>query len=182
MSPFRPAAVWAALFLITLVVLFAFQSRRRALSPEPLYVIESDLEIEAPAAAVWRALVDFPSYPEWNPYAIRVEGRLALGETIELTLVQEDWAEPMTLRPKIVRLESGRELGWHGRVIFAGLHETDHYFQLVALGANRTRLYHAEEFRGWLPEHVQGPTERAYTEKAFRAMNEALKRRAEGDR
>jgi len=29
--------------------------------------IATAVDIDAPAAAIWRVLVDFPTYPEWNP-------------------------------------------------------------------------------------------------------------------
>lgn len=180
MSRFLRVATWSTIFLVALSVLFSLQSTRLASSAEPLYVIDHEIEIDAPVTAVWQVLSDFPSYPEWNPYATRVEGRPVLGETIDLTITQENWSEPLNLRPTIVRVEEDRELAWHGSVFFTGLHETDHYFRLIPLEANRTRLQQIEEFRGWLPEHVQGPAERAYTERAFQAMNETLKRRVEG--
>jgi len=180
MRYFKRIALWAVLSVVALVGLFVLQSWRLASSKEPLFVIEHDVEIEAPTAEVWQVLTDFASYPEWNPYAIRLAGVAALGETIELTIAQENWPEPLVVTPTIVRLDAGREIGWHGRAFFTGLHETAHYFQLVPLGPNRTRLHQAEEFRGWLPARVEGSAEWAYTENAFRAMNEALKRRVEG--
>jgi len=158
---------------------FALQSHRLATSPTPLYVIEDDIVIEASIDRVWAVLSDFESYPDWNPYATRILGPAVVGERIELTIEQEDWAEPLVLHPTINRWEPGRALGWHGRVLFPGLHETDHFFELTALGASQTRLHHAEAFRGWLPELAQPLEARAFTRRAFRAMNEALKRRVE---
>jgi len=179
MSTVRKAVAGLAFALVALVCLILIWGSRLASSPEPVFTVESDLEIEAPIESVWRALANFERYPEWNPYAIRVEGRAAVGETITLTIVQEDWEKPLTVRPEIVTFEINRELGWRGRLLFSGLHETHHFFQLEERGPNRTRLHHAEEFRGLLPGWIHGPEARRHIKNAFRAMNEALKRRAE---
>lgn len=40
--------------------------------------------IDAPIELVWSILTDGESYPEWNPSVIRLDGRIADGEQIEL--------------------------------------------------------------------------------------------------
>ena len=42
------------------------------------------VQINAPAAFVWDVLVDYPKYPEWNPYTIAAETTLELGDRIDL--------------------------------------------------------------------------------------------------
>lgn len=55
------------------------------------HVIESvTVEIDAPATLVWDVLVDYPSYPEWNPYTVAVETTLEVGDPIDLTLPNPD--------------------------------------------------------------------------------------------
>ena len=44
------------------------------------------VEIEAPQAFVWEVLLDYPSYPEWNPYTVRVESTCRLGDPVDLYL------------------------------------------------------------------------------------------------
>ena len=80
MSRLARIAWWVAVSFGALLMLFAIASSRLASSPEPLYVIESDIEIEAPAAEVWRVLTNFARYPEWNPYAIRIEADVRLAD------------------------------------------------------------------------------------------------------
>ncbi len=38
-------------------------------------VIHTEIEINAPAEAVWRVLTDFAAYPEWNPFVPPSGGR-----------------------------------------------------------------------------------------------------------
>src|SRR5215217_1289567 len=48
------------------------------------------VQIAAPASFVWDVLVDYPSYPEWNPYTIAAETSLEIDDRIDLTLPQVD--------------------------------------------------------------------------------------------
>lgn len=43
------------------------------------------IEIDAPVALVWRVLTDVDGYGRWNPMTPKVTGRLAVGETLQLT-------------------------------------------------------------------------------------------------
>lgn len=44
------------------------------------------VEIAAPAELVWSVLLDLPRYPQWNPYTVKVESSLRLGEPVNLFL------------------------------------------------------------------------------------------------
>jgi hypothetical protein len=39
--------------------------------------------INAPPEVIWQILTDAPNYPAWDPWAIRIEGTIALGQTIK---------------------------------------------------------------------------------------------------
>jgi len=154
----------------------------RAVSgPEPLFTIEHTTEIDASPAHVWSILLDLERWPEWNTYAIgvEVEGEVAIGTRLVVTIVQDDWPDPLVVTPVLTRLDPGRELGWHGSLGLEGVHETDHYFQLDPLPTGGTRFHHAEEFRGWLAGLVPEEADRIHTLHAFERMNADLKARAE---
>lgn len=150
-----------------------------AAETEPVFVIEHEIEIDAPPDEVWKALTDFDAYGEWNPYVQRLEGDLAPGGTFTLIIIQENWEQPLTLHPTMVTFDAPDALGWHGTAIVTGVLETDHFFRLEPIGADRTRLLHAEEFRGWLAYRIDDEEHHRHTRAAFRAMNEALAARVE---
>jgi len=51
------------------------------------YLVTSvKVQINAPASLVWDVLVDLDRYPEWNPYTVRVESTLKMGEPVNLFL------------------------------------------------------------------------------------------------
>jgi len=168
-----------ALFLVAIT--FVLYARTFANPDTPVFTVEHEIVISAPADAVWRALMDFDAYPEWNPYALAIEGEAVVGESISLTIVLDTWAEAATVHPTIVRLNPRRELAWRDTLLFAGLQDTHHLFELTRLPNGQTRLRQAEEFSGWLPAKVYGEAEISPIERAFRAMNEALVRRIVGE-
>ncbi|MBP7703716.1 MAG: SRPBCC domain-containing protein [Caulobacter sp.] len=48
-------------------------------------LVETEIEIAAPPAKVWRILCDFPAYPRWHPYRAIV-GQAALGERLSMMI------------------------------------------------------------------------------------------------
>lgn len=139
----------------------------------PLFVIRHALEIEGSAEATWRVLSDLARYPEWNPYVLALEGELAPGNTLRVTISQENWPEPIVVEPTVIRAEPGRALHWRGCVGDGGLLDTDHVFEIQPVDEGRVRFDQFEEFRGRLAEKMDEEM-RGYTRRAFQAMNEAL--------
>ena len=137
---------------------------------------ESEREIEAPPEVVWRVLTDFAAYPEWNPFIVRIEGDLTVGQTLDLT-IQPPGRRAMTFRPKVLRCEPNRELRWLGHFLVPGLFDGEHAHLLDGLEAGRTRYRQSEAFRGLLVPLTGSLL--AATQQGFDAMNTALKARAE---
>jgi hypothetical protein len=51
------------------------------------YLVTSvKVQINAPASLVWEVLVDLDNYPQWNPYTVKVESTLEMGEPVNLFL------------------------------------------------------------------------------------------------
>ncbi|GED99757.1 hypothetical protein nbrc107696_02040 [Gordonia spumicola] len=47
-------------------------------------VTDSSVDINAPAATVWRVLTDFASYGEWNPFQVECSSTLEPGSPIDM--------------------------------------------------------------------------------------------------
>ncbi|MGH3458604.1 SRPBCC domain-containing protein [Aeromicrobium sp.] len=62
------------------------------------------VEIAASAAFVWDVLVDYPRYPQWNPYTIAVETNLEIGDRIDLTLPNPDGSDGTMLNREYIRV------------------------------------------------------------------------------
>ena len=137
--------------------------------------IATSIDIDAPAAAIWHVLVDFPAYPEWNPFIRRLTGEAKVGARLEVT-VQPPNRKPMTFRPTVQVVTPERELRWLGRVLMPGLFDGEHAF-IIEPQARGCRLRHEETFRGILVGAFS--TMLNDTALGFESVNVALKKRAE---
>ncbi|OVE85191.1 SRPBCC domain-containing protein [Natronolimnobius baerhuensis] len=141
--------------------------------------IELFEEIDAPPEVVWNVLLEFDSYPEWNPFVRAIEGVPATGEQLEVRIEPPD-SRGMTFKPTVIAVDDKRRLAWAGRLIVPFVFDGYHEFHLEPLdddgAAERTRLLHRETFRGAL---VPLLFDRDRLERGFEAMNTAIKDRAE---
>ena len=137
--------------------------------------ISAAVDIAATPRQVWAVLADLDAYPQWNPFIRSASGQLAEGATLTLRLVPAQ-RRAMTFRPKVLAAEPGLLLRWIGRLIMPGIFDGTHQFALNDVGGY-TRLTQSETFRGVLVPFTGKIITR--TEADFRALNQALKQRAE---
>jgi len=139
--------------------------------------IVTEIEIDASPEAVWSVLTDFETYPDWNP-VLEIDGEAAEGQRLEVTTEYEN-TRSMTFRPTVLVVDEPKELRWQGRLFVPGLYDGEHRFVLSGVDEReRTRLTHAETFRGALVGFINrriGDN----VEAGFTQMNEALKHRVE---
>ena len=136
--------------------------------------MSATIEISAPPLAVWAVLTDLSRYPEWNPLFREASGEIAAGKRIRLRSVHPASGRLMTVKPRIVTAEPGVELRWASSL--PGIMSGEHAFALSPAGGG-TRLDQSENFRGLLVPFSGQILARA--EAGFRALNEAIKKRAE---
>ncbi len=139
--------------------------------------LKTAIEINAPAAKVWQVLMDFAAYAEWNPFIRSIKGKAKVGHQLTNTLHLEG-QKPQVFKPTILVVEEGKAFQWLGHLFVKGLFDGHHYFELEAIGPNKTRLVHGENFSGLLA----GPLLKMIGEatlKGFEKMNTALKARVE---
>lgn len=136
--------------------------------------IDTTIDIDAPAEAVWAVIADFARYPEWNPFITALEGDLRVGARLRATFSLAH-RKPRTFTPRVTVVEPGHELAWRGGLAIPNLFDTEHTLRIEADGP-RCRFIHIEHFRGALVPFVRGTL--AATHDAFVAMDSALARRA----
>lgn len=139
--------------------------------------LRAEVEIEAAPNLVWKALVDFDSFNRWNPYIVKADGLLALGECINLVVSPPNCRE-MRVKRRIEVLRPDEELRWKGRYGLGLLLRGEQYFQLRRTSDGvTTRLTVGENLYG------PGVTSKNSTvlniSLGLSLMNQALKRRLE---
>jgi hypothetical protein len=139
--------------------------------------LDHEVEIHASAERVWQLLTDFASFPTWNPFLQRVSGEAVAGQQLEVT-VQPTRSHATTSRPMVLLAEANRELRWRGRFLMPGLLDIEHIFTLLPLAGERVRFTQRQIHTG-LFSSLPASRRHATIRRGFRAMNEALKQRAE---
>jgi hypothetical protein len=139
--------------------------------------LHSEIEIDASAERVWGILIDFASYPEWNPYIRKISGEPRVGEHLEVRF-EPPGSRGITLKPKVLNAEPNRELRWLGHLLVAGLFDGKHTLAIQPLEEDRVRFIQGETFGGLLVPLFARSLDKG-TRRGFEEMNRALKERAE---
>ncbi len=139
--------------------------------------LHTQILIEARPDEVWSVLTDNERYHEWNPFIRRLDGNLVEGATLTVE-IGAPGIDPMTFEPTVLRVAPRKELRWRGRLLFPGVFDGEHVFQLEPAGSNSTRFVQWEEFHGILVPFFASSL-KTDTKRGFEAMNSALKARVE---
>ena len=139
--------------------------------------LHSQIEIRASAERVWQVLTDFTTYPEWNPFIRRVNGRPEVGERLVVRM-QPSGTRGMTFRPTVMKAEPNRQLRWLGRLLVPGLFNGEHIFEIEELDRDRVLFIQREVFKGLLVPLLARSLDRN-TKRGFEEMNRALRERVE---
>lgn len=134
------------------------------------------IEIDAPAAAVWRVLTDLPGFRAWNPFIRAARGDLAVGGDVRVRVRSS--VAPLPFHATVLGSEENRELHWRGHFLWPWLGSGEHWFEIEPLEGGRVRFVQREVFRGLLPRLARRLLERE-AGWGFDAMNRELKARAE---
>ena len=142
--------------------------------------VSAEIEIEAPAERVWQVLTDFAKFPEWNPFIRQMTGEVRTVAPLEVRL-EPPGGRAMSFKPKMVNVETNREMRWLGRLLIPGLFTGEHSFSIEALDEKGVRFIQHEKFTGLLVPFMAKSLDKD-TKSGFEAMNRALKERAESGR
>jgi len=138
--------------------------------------IAAETMIRAEPERVWRILLDVRTYAEWNRFMLVVQGEILPGHSLS---VQARLSNLLRLRfaATIIELEPPSRLTWEGCLPVPGLFTGVHTFDLKRVPEG-VRFLQSERYSGLLV-----PLMRRFlidpSESGFRAMNEALRVRAE---
>jgi len=138
--------------------------------------VHTSISIAVPPDHVWRILIDFASWAEWNTL-MTISGEARAGAALHFR-PNVKGARKRGYIAHVVRCEAGRELVWRGAPFWAqALGWGEHWFRLDAV-AEGTLFRHGEDFGGLLTMALPKPFF-AFLETSYTAFNLALKTRVE---
>jgi len=140
-------------------------------------LINAQIIINATPDKVWAVLTDFENYPNWNPFINSITGDPRIGKQITVRIAPPE-GKVMTFRPTVLAFERNKELRWIGRLLFKGLFDGEHKFELIDNGNGTTTFNHSETFTGILVSLFKKQLENS-TKKGFELMNQSLKEMVE---
>ena len=139
--------------------------------------INTQILIKAPGEKVWSVLTDFDNYPNWNPFIREIRGEVGVGKTITVRLEPPE-AKGMTLKPRVLVFETNKEFRWLGHLLFPGLFDGEHIFEITDNGNGTTTFKQSEKFNGILIPLFKKMLD-YNTTKGFNLMNTRLKETVE---
>jgi Polyketide cyclase / dehydrase and lipid transport len=146
--------------------------------------LQTQVEIKAPASAVRAVLYDFGAYPKWNPFITKVDGDVAEGNRIDVTVMPpggtalKAGADVTSVTPNHLAWEgSGRPKEVIGpfSMNIPGVLKASYDFTIEEVGPGRTLFRNDVDISG----ATAGSYDLKPIEAGMDAMNEALKKRAE---
>jgi hypothetical protein len=139
--------------------------------------IKTEILINASPEKVWAILTNFGNYPNWNPFIKSIKGEVRVGNKITARIEPPN-AKGMTFKPRILTFNTNKQLRWLGHLLFIGLFDGDHKFELIDNGNGTTTFIQSEIFKGILVPFFKKQLDNK-TKKGFEAMNMKLKELAE---
>jgi hypothetical protein len=167
-------------------------ARRGGMGPKPLNLqtegrppppkapkglrVEDRIGVQAPAEVIWEIVADLDRWAEWNPTYPEASGVIRIGEPLALTLALPGQS-PQEIRPRVVEWVPNEQLHWQLSML-SGAIKTLRYIEIEALSEEGCVVDNGEIFQGLMGPSL-GRRMAGTVRSGFRAMNEALKERAE---
>ena len=139
--------------------------------------LKTSIEITASPQEIWRVLLDFESYPKWNPFITSITGNPNMGERI-VAKIHPPGQRVMTFKPTLLTVEENTEFRWLGHFIFPGIFDGEHAFIIEPSEKSNSIFRQEEKFSGILVPIFWKMLDQ-HTRAGFNEMNQALKMRVE---
>jgi hypothetical protein len=138
------------------------------------------VDIDAPPEQVWQVLTDLPAYAEWNPFVMKADGALVVGDRLSVSAPPVNPFVQSRLRPTVLEVAPFRRLRlWSrlDRLGIPGLVDVEITLTITDHDGG-SRLWWQDRFGGLLaPLLIRSLNRHRGT--AFNAMIAALKDRVE---
>lgn len=134
--------------------------------------IKTEILINSSSQRVYEILTNLFDYEKWNPFIIKSEGIVGVGNRIKNTM--KNGNESIVFKPKIVKADKEKEFAWLGSFGVKGIFDGYHYFQIKTIEEGKVLLVHGEIFSGILARLILNKIGNQ-TYHNFLMVNKALK-------
>jgi hypothetical protein len=137
----------------------------------------TEIEINAPSAQVWQALLHKEQWRWWNTFLFDCDPKQEFqpGQEVWLSIRRLPGEEEIEFYPTVTVVQPLICLQWQSKI--PGLCN-EHSFELLDSGRDRTKYVHRERFSGWLTQ-IFLPLIRQDEQKGMRRMAMELKQYVE---
>ncbi|MNV13051.1 Polyketide cyclase / dehydrase and lipid transport [compost metagenome] len=136
--------------------------------------IRTEITIQSTPEKVWNILTNFNAYPDWNPFITSITGKAEKGSALTVK-IKPSGSKAMTFKPTVLTAKENQKLSWSGKLLFKGLFDGEHTFELIDHGNGTLTFVQREKFKGIFV----GMFKPEKTESGFNEMNRKLKVLAE---
>ncbi|MGB1039418.1 MAG: SRPBCC family protein [Flavobacteriales bacterium] len=133
--------------------------------------LKTQIQINATPDEIWKQLIDFSSYPYWNPFITSIKGTPELGNQLKASI------NNMKFKPIVLESVPNKKLVWLGKLFIKGLFDGKHSFEIIKQEKG-CLFIQKEEFTGILVPFFKNKLLNE-TKQGFIKMNELLKNRVE---
>lgn len=134
--------------------------------------IKTEILINSSSQRVYEILTNLFDYEKWNPFIIKSEGIVGVGNRIKNTM--KNGNKSIVFKPKIVKADKEKEFAWLGSFGVKGIFDGYHYFQIKTIEEGKVLLVHGEIFSGILARLILNKIGNQ-TYHNFLMVNKALK-------
>lgn len=133
--------------------------------------------INAPAETVWAVLTDFGSYPDWNPFTVRAESSLEIGEPVDLYIPRGKSLMKQSFVLEV--LDPPREIAWRlPKMLHKAVFNAYRTQKVMPVDAERCTYQTSDTFDGWIAGKLYS-SQGDWVRKNFNKLAAALKERSE---
>jgi hypothetical protein len=137
--------------------------------------IEHRIGIAAPADVIWELISNIEGYAAWNPLYTEGRGKLAIGQTLQLT-ENIDGRQPRQITPVIVDWEPRAQILW--RQNDGLMSRTVRYIEIETLTETGCIFANGAFFHGMLGEQ-KAKSDRGVIFRGYEQFGETVKRLSE---
>jgi hypothetical protein len=138
------------------------------------FEIRDNIEINASTDKVWKTIIDFENYKNWNSQLMYIGGKAEPNGKLHLKLAVSG-SDPYEFKPNISYWQERKTFAWIAKTGLPRIFDGEHFFELNDLGNGRTLLTNREEYRGVLSQLFRQLPMMKTAPEGFKKMNLELK-------